>query len=164
MQKITPSLWFEDKCEEAINFYVATFNGNPNKKNESKIISIKRYEEGMNTPGNERMLGKVLTGIFELEGIRFMALDGGPIFKFNPAVSFSIECDNQEEVDYFWEKMSAQPEFEQCGWIQDKFGMNWQIVPKQLGELLERDPQNKVMNAMLKMKKLDIKALEDAAK
>jgi predicted 3-demethylubiquinone-9 3-methyltransferase (glyoxalase superfamily) len=161
-QKIIPSLWFDKECEEAMNFYVDTFNGNPNKKLDSKVVSIKRYEKGMETPGIDQMIGKVITAIFELEGMRFLALDGGPYFKFTGAISFMIECENQEEVDYFWEKMSAVPKFEQCGWIQDKFGMTWQIVPKRLGELLETDKSNKVLNAMLQMKKLDIKALEEA--
>jgi predicted 3-demethylubiquinone-9 3-methyltransferase (glyoxalase superfamily) len=164
IQKITPSLWFVDKCEEAINFYIEVFNENPNKKLDSKIISIKRYEEGMNTPGNDQMIGKILTIIFQLEGMRFMALDGGPIFKLSPAISFEIECENQEEVDYFSDKMSAIPEAEQCGWIQDKFGMSWQIIPKRLGELLENDKDNKVMNAMLEMKRIDIAKLETASK
>ena len=162
IQKITPFLWFEDKCEEAINFYVDTFNGNANKKSESKVISIKRYEEGMEVPGVEEMMGKVLTVIFELEGQRYMALDGGPFFKFTPAISLYVECADQKEVDYFWEKMSAVPQAEQCGWIQDRFGMSWQIIPKQLGELLEKDKSNKVLNAMLKMKKIDIKTLQEA--
>lgn len=309
MQKIIPSLWFDKECEEAMQFYVDIFNGNPNKQQESKIISIKRYEEGMQTPGIEQMIGKVLTGIFELDGFRFMALDGGPIFKFNPsvsfhikckttsevdyfwnkianggevlmpldkypfsewygwcsdkyglswqviytgnlpaerdikqkitpalmfvgnvagqaeeatklyasvfentkvdilaryekgeepdnagtvkyasltlfgqefgamdsarehkftfneAVSFYVECENQAEVDDYWEKLSAVPESEVCGWLKDKYGVSWQIIPKKLGELLQdpdKEKANRVMNAMLKMKKIDIKALEQA--
>ncbi len=165
-QKITPSLWFDNNCEEAMNFYVDTFNGSPNKRTESKIVTIKRYEEGMKTPGIEQMVGKVLTGIFELEGMRFIALDGGPIFKFTPSISFAVECKNQMEVDYFFEKMSAVPEAEICGWLTDKYGMSWQIVPKILGELMENpNPEvgKRVINALLTMKKIDIKGLEDAA-
>lgn len=166
MQKITPSLWFDNSCEEAINYYIETFNGSPNKKAESKIISIQRYEAGMETPNNEDMLGKVLTVVFELHGQRFMALDGGPLFKLNEAVSFEIDCEDQIEVDYFWEKLSASPENEQCGWCKDKFGLSWQIIPKRLGELLQdsdKEKSHRVMNAMLQMKKLDIAELEKAA-
>jgi predicted 3-demethylubiquinone-9 3-methyltransferase (glyoxalase superfamily) len=305
-QKIVPCLWFDNNTEEAMRFYVSVF-----KKN-SKIHLIKRYEKGMQTPGIEQMEGKVLTGIFELWGHRFMALDGGPIFKLNPsisfmvnfdplqdedakeridevwkrlsedgkvlmpiqeypfskrygwvedkygvswqliltdpegderpliipsllfvreksgkaksardfylsifknskegsiayfetdnemgqkkgdimfsdfklegqwfaamdggdphdfdfneALSFEVTCENQEEVDYYWEKLTTSPEFEQCGWLKDKYGVSWQIVPKRLGELLEDDPDNKVLNAMLGMKKIDIKKLEEAHK
>jgi len=161
-QKITPCLWFEDKCEEAMNYYVDTFNGNPNKKSQSKIVSIARYEKGMETPGNEKMIGKVLTGIFMLDGMEFMALDGGPIFKMNEAVSFQILCSDQVDVDYFNSKLSAVPDSEICGWAKDKYGMSWQIIPKQLSELLVKDKDHKVINAMLKMKKIDIAALEAA--
>jgi predicted 3-demethylubiquinone-9 3-methyltransferase (glyoxalase superfamily) len=165
MQKIIPCLWFDTQTEEAINFYVDTFNGAPNKKQESKIISIQRYEKGMEAPGTEEMEGKIITAIFELAGQRFMALDGGPIFKFTEAISLDVECEDQAEVDYFWEKMSAVPESEQCGWIKDKFGLSWQIVPKRLGELLGDSNKKKsvaALNAMLKMKKLDVAELEKA--
>jgi len=165
-QKITPSLWFDKNAEEAITMYVDVFNGAPNKKDESKIISIARYEQGMEAPGTAEMIGKVITAIFELAGQRFMALDGGPIFKFNEATSFLVECADQAEVDYFWEKLSAVPESEQCGWLKDKFGLSWQITPNRLGELLsdpDKDTSLRVMNAMLKMKKIDIAALEKAA-
>lgn len=167
MQKITPSLWFDMNCEEAVNYYVETFNESPNKKEDSKILTIQRYEEGMETPGIEQMVGKVLTVIFELNGQRFMALDGGPVFKFNESISFYIDCKDQEEVDYFWEKLSAEPESEQCGWVKDQFGLSWQIVPKRLGELLgDSDPKKsqRVMNAMLQMKKINVEELEKAAK
>lgn len=167
MQKIIPCLWYDANCEEAINFYIDVFNGAPNKKHESKIIHIQRYEKGMNAPGTEKMEGKIITAIFELAGQRFMALDGGPVFKFSPAISLDVECETQEEVDYFWEKMSAVPEAEQCGWLQDKFGLSWQIVPTRLGELLS-DPDKKkahaTLNAMLEMHKLDIAELEKAYK
>src|SRR5512139_1026606 len=116
MQKITPSLWFDKETEEAVNFYISVFNGSPNKSGESRIISITRYEKGMEVPGMPEMTGKIITAIFELNGQRFIALDGGPIFKFNEAVSFFVECEDQEEVDYFWGKLSAIPESEQCGW------------------------------------------------
>lgn len=165
MQKIIPCLWFDTQCEEAINFYVDTFNGAPNKKQDSKIIEIQRYEKGMEAPGTDQMEGKIITAIFELAGQRFMALDGGPVFKFSPAISLDIECEDQAEVDYFWEKMSAVPEAEQCGWIQDKFGVSWQIVPTRLGELLSDSNKTKAhaaMNAMLKMHKLDVAELEKA--
>ena len=166
MQKIMPSLWFDKNAEEAMNFYVEVFNGSPNKTADSKIIEITRYEKGMEAPGTSEMLGKVIAGIFELNGQRFMALDGGPIFKFNEAVSFQVECEGQREVDYFWEKLSAVPESEQCGWVKDKFGLSWQIIPKRMGELLS-DPNRKkalaATNAMLKMKKIDIAKLEKAA-
>jgi predicted 3-demethylubiquinone-9 3-methyltransferase (glyoxalase superfamily) len=305
-QKIVPCLWFDNNTEEAMEFYVSVFGKN------SKIHSIKRYEKGMQTPGIEHMEGKVLTGIFELWGHRFMALDGGPIFKLNPsisfmvnfdpsqdkdakeridevwkrlseggkvlmpiqeypfskkygwtedkygvswqliltdpegeerpliipsllfvreksgkakearnfylsifkrskegtiayfeadnemgqkkgdvmfsdfklegqwfaamdggdphdfdfneALSFEVNCEDQEEVDYYWEKLTTNPEFEQCGWLKDKYGVSWQIIPKRLGELLEDDPDNKVLNAMLGMKKIDVKKLEEAHK
>jgi predicted 3-demethylubiquinone-9 3-methyltransferase (glyoxalase superfamily) len=165
MQKIIPCLWFDKDTEEAINFYVDVFNGAPNKKQESKIVSIMRYEKGMEAPGVEEMEGKIITAIFELAGQRFMALDGGPIFKFNEAISLDVECEDQAEVDYFWGKLSAVPESEQCGWLKDKFGLSWQIVPKRLGELLEDSNKKKslaALNAMLKMHKLDVAELEKA--
>jgi predicted 3-demethylubiquinone-9 3-methyltransferase (glyoxalase superfamily) len=163
MQKIVPCFWFDSNCEEAMNYYVDTFNGNPNKAVDSKITSIKRYEKGMEAPGTEQMLGKVITGIFELNGHEFMGLDGGPQFNFTEAISFQIECADQAELDHFWSKLSAVPESEQCGWCKDKFGMSWQIVPKQLVEMLEDEDQEKshrALNAMLKMHKLDIAELE----
>ena len=165
MQKIVPFLWFDMECEEAVNYYVDTFNGAPNKKAESKGVSLKRYPEGGEGP-MKGMDGKVLTAIFELSGQRFMALDGGPIFKFNESVSFYVECADQEEVDYFWKKFSAVPESEQCGWLKDKYGLSWQIVPKILGELMnDPDPERagRTLQAMLQMKKLDIAMLEAAA-
>ena len=165
MNKIVPSLWFDVQCEEAMNYYVDTFNGAPHKKEESKIVSITRYEKGMEAPGAEQMEGKVITGIFELAGQRFMALDGGPVFNFTEAISFFVECADQKEVDYFWNKLSAVAEAEQCGWCKDKFGMSWQIVPKQLGELIGTpDPvkSKRVINAMLKMKKIIVADLQKA--
>ncbi len=165
MNKIVPSLWFDTQCEEAMNYYVDTFNGVPYKKQESRIINITRYEKGMEAPGAEQMIGKVITGIFELAGQRYMALDGGPVFNFTEAISFYVECEDQKEVDYFWDKLSAVPEAEQCGWVKDKFGLSWQIVPKQLGELIgSPDPvkSKRVINAMLKMKKIIVADLQKA--
>jgi len=164
-QKITPSLWFDTETEEAINFYISVFNLSPGKSGESGIISIQRYEKGMEVPGMPAMTGKIITAIFELNGQRFMALDGGPIFKFNEALSLYVECEDQEEVDYFWEKLSAVPASEVCGWLKDKYGLSWQIIPKQMGKLLS-DPNRKkalaATNAMLKMKKIVIADLEKA--
>jgi predicted 3-demethylubiquinone-9 3-methyltransferase (glyoxalase superfamily) len=164
-QKIVPSLWFDTETEEAVNFYIALFNGSPHKSGNSRIISITRYEKGMEVPGADDMLGKVLTAIFELNGQRFMALDGGPVFKFNEAVSFYVECEDQAEVDYFWERLSAVADAEQCGWLKDRFGLSWQIIPRQLGELLGASNKQKALaatNAMLKMKKIVIADLQKA--
>jgi predicted 3-demethylubiquinone-9 3-methyltransferase (glyoxalase superfamily) len=165
MQKIVPSLWFDTETEEAVNFYVAVFNGAPHKTGNSGIIHLARYEKGMDVPGATEMMGKVITAIFELNGQQFMALDGGPIFRFNEAISFHVECQDQEEVDYFWKNLSAVPASEQCGWLKDKYGLSWQIVPKQLGVLLG-DPNRKkalaATNAMLKMKKIVIADLQRA--
>ncbi len=165
-QKITPFLWFDKNCEEAVNFYVSVFSSSPGKKAESKIISIERYPEGKQIGPTEGMQGKVLTAVFELDGQRFMALDGGPFFKPTEATSFYVECENQEEVDHFWNKMSAVPESEQCGWLKDKYGFSWQIIPKALPELLtdpDREKAGRVMDAMLQMKKIDVAGLEKAA-
>ena len=144
MQKIVPSLWFDKECEEAMNFYVDTFNANPGKNKESKIVSIQRYEKGMETPEIEQMISKVLTGIFELEGYRFMALDGGPIFKFNPSISFILNFDPSKDknatqnIEKFWGKISEggkvlmefqkYPFSEKYGWCEDKFGLSWQLM------------------------------------
>lgn len=165
MQKITPSLWFDKNCEEAINFYVDIFNAAPYSKNDSKIVSLQYYPDNVDEEHMKGMEGKVLTGIFELAGQKFMALDGGPYFKFNEAVSFYVECQDQEEVDYFWKKLSAVPESEQCGWLKDKFGVSWEIVPKQLRELLsdpDKEKTGRVMTAMLKMHKIVIADLQKA--
>ncbi len=166
MQKIVPSLWFDKECEEAVNFYIETFNGAPHKKDESKIVHLQRYPSEYQVGPVPGMEGKVLTVIFELAGQRFMALDGGPYFKFNEAISLYVECEDQEEVDYFWEKLSAVPESEQCGWLKDKYGVSWQIVPKIMGELLSDSDLKKVQRvteAFLPMKKLDVQKLQDAA-
>ena len=160
-QKIIPSLWFDKNAEEAMEFYVSVFNGSPNKKSESKIVSIKRYPGGVKEGPMAGMDGKVLGGVFELEGQEYMCLDGGPIFKFNEAISFMIGCKDQEELDYFWDKLSHVPESEQCGWCKDKFGLSWQIIPENMGELLKTDG---ALQAMLKMHKIDIKGLEEAGR
>jgi predicted 3-demethylubiquinone-9 3-methyltransferase (glyoxalase superfamily) len=165
MKQITPFLWYDTQAEEAMNFYVDVFNGAPYKKQESRIVDITRYEKGMDAPGADALEGKVLTGIFELAGQRFMALDGGPVFKFNESTSFYVECEDQKEVDYFWNKLSADPESEQCGWLKDKFGLSWQIIPRQLGELMgdpDPDKSKRVVNAMLQMKKISVADLQKA--
>ncbi len=164
-QKIVPSLWFDKETEEAVNFYISVFNGSPHKKGDSRIISIARYEKGMEVPGADEMAGKIITAIFEINGQRFMALDGGPIFKFNEAVSFYVECEDQDEVDYFWNRLSAVSDSEQCGWLKDKFGLSWQISPKQMGDLLGSPNRKKALaatNAMLKMKRIVIADLQRA--
>jgi predicted 3-demethylubiquinone-9 3-methyltransferase (glyoxalase superfamily) len=154
MQKITPYLWFDNNAEEAINFYTSLFKN-------SKIIEMSRYPEGV--PGQS---GQVMTATFELEGQQFMALNGGPQFKFNESVSFLVDCDSQEEVDHFWNKLTENGGEEQpCGWLKDKFGLSWQIIPRILGELMtDPDPakSQRVMQAMLQMKKIDIAALKAA--
>ncbi len=163
--KIVPSLWFDKDTEEAIDFYIDVFNGSPHKRAESRIISITRYEKGMEVPGAEEMEGKILTAVFELSGQRFMALDGGPVFTFNEAVSLSVDCEDQAEVDHFWDRLSAVPEAEQCGWLKDRFGLSWQIVPQQMGELLGSANRNKALaatNAMLTMKKIVVADLQSA--
>ena len=165
--KISPFLWFDKQAEEAMNFYVAIFSGSSAKKADSKIVSIKRYPEGPLEGPMKGMEGKVLTAVFELEGQRFMALDGGPFFKASGAVSFYVECETQQEVDYFWEKLTegGNPQAQQCGWLMDKYGFSWQIIPEALPRLLndpDKDKASRVMQAMLKMKKIDIQVLQQA--
>jgi len=153
MQKITPFLWFDNQAEEAANFYVSTFKN-------SHIDNIARYGENMPLPA-----GTVLTVNFTLEGQDFIALNGGPIYKFTPAISLYVDCKTQEEVDHLWNTLSAVPEAEQCGWLVDKYGVSWQIVPSALGTLMgDPNPQKAgaVAQAMMQMKKLDIKSLQDA--
>jgi predicted 3-demethylubiquinone-9 3-methyltransferase (glyoxalase superfamily) len=153
-QKITPFLWFDSQAEEAANFYISIFKN-------SKVLMVTRYGDA--GPGPK---GTVQTIAFELEGQRFSALNGGPHFKFNEAISFVVNCDTQEEVDKYWERLTDGGHEVQCGWLKDKFGMSWQIVPNALLEFL-RDPDpaktNRVMQAMFKMKKLDIAGLKKAA-
>ncbi len=166
MQSITPCLWFDRQAEEAMNFYVSVFRDSPlHGAGDSALKSAKRYPDDMQVGPVEDMAGKVLTGIFHLAGQRFMAFDGGPYFKFNEAISLAIECENQEEIDYLWERLSAVPEAEQCGWLKDRFGVSWQIFPKQLGELMsdpDAEKAGRVTQAMLQMKKIDIAALQRA--
>jgi len=155
MQKITPFLWFDNQAEDAMRFYTSVFRN-------SKAGKITYYGDGAPLPK-----GTVMTASFELEGTEFTALNGGPIFKFTEAVSFWIACKNQEEVDYYWEKLIAGGgEPSQCGWLKDRFGLSWQVVPTVLTELLndrDRAKANRVMQAMLTMKKIDIKKLQEAA-
>ncbi len=139
MQKITPFLWFNNNAEEAMQFYVSIFNN-------SKIVSLRRC--GKEGPGPE---GTVLTGIFQLEGLEFMALNGGPHFKFSEAISFQIHCDDQKEVDYFWQKLSQGGSEGPCGWLKDKFGLSWQIVPTILPELVGDPASPKSQRAMQAM-------------
>jgi predicted 3-demethylubiquinone-9 3-methyltransferase (glyoxalase superfamily) len=153
MGKITPFLWFDGKAEEAANFYVSIFEN-------AKISKVSRYLE--ESPGEA---GTVMTVSFELEGTEFVALNGGPHYTFTPAISFQIDCKTQAEVDMFWERLSEGGLTNQCGWLQDKYGVSWQVVPSVLPELLQDDDDEKagaVMQAMLQMTKLDIKTLQDA--
>jgi len=165
MQKISPFLWFDTKAEEAANFYVSVFNGNPRRKIKSKLGKISRYDaSGAKASG--RPLGSVMIASFSLEGQEFTALNGGMYFKFSGAISFVVDCKTQEEVDYFWEKLGEGGETGQCGWInRDKFGVTWQIVPSALEKYLS-DPNpkksEKVMQAMLKMTKIEIDGLKKA--
>jgi predicted 3-demethylubiquinone-9 3-methyltransferase (glyoxalase superfamily) len=154
MQKITTMLWFDDKAEEAATFYTSSFKN-------SKISTVRRYGEA--GPGPK---GSVMTVGFELEGQEFTALNGGPHFKFNEAISFVIHCETQAEVDYFWQRLTEGGQEVQCGWLKDKYGVSWQVVPSILLKLLG-DPDGvkvqRVMKVMLQMKKLDIAQLQDAA-
>jgi predicted 3-demethylubiquinone-9 3-methyltransferase (glyoxalase superfamily) len=153
MQKITPFLWFDGKAEEAMNFYVSIFRN-------SKVVSVTRYGEG--GPGPK---GTVMSATFELDGQQFIALNGGPMFTFSPAISFFVNCETQEEVDELWEKLSEGGEKQRCGWLKDKYGLSWQVIPSVLGELLQdKNPEKskRVMNAMLQMNKIDIKSLKQA--
>jgi predicted 3-demethylubiquinone-9 3-methyltransferase (glyoxalase superfamily) len=159
MQKITPFLWFDTQAEEAANFYTAVFKN-------SKIVSVARYgEEGAKASGMPK--GTAMTVAFQLDGQEFVALNGGPHFKFTEAISFVVNCKTQEEVDHYWEKLSAggDEKAQQCGWLKDKYGLSWQIVPTVLVEMLQdKDPKKseRVMQALVQMKKLDIKTLQRA--
>ena len=159
MQKITPFLWFDNQAEEAVQFYTSIFKN-------SRIGKITRYDEaGEKAAG--RPAGSVMTVEFELEGQEFVALNGGPHFRFTEAISFVVNCKTQAEVDKFWKKLSAGGKKVECGWLKDKYGLSWQIVPTILGELMsDKDTakSHRVMQAMLKMVKLDIKELKRAAK
>jgi predicted 3-demethylubiquinone-9 3-methyltransferase (glyoxalase superfamily) len=159
MQKITPFLWFDNQAEEAAMFYTSVFK-------DSKIVSVARYgEAGAKASG--RPVGTAMTVAFQLDGQEFVALNGSPRFNFTEAISFVVKCKTQEEADYYWEKLSegGDEKAQQCGWLKDKYGLSWQIVPTALGEMLQDKDAGKserVMSALLKMKKLDIKALTQA--
>ena len=153
MQKITPCLWFDNQAEEAMNFYVSIFKN-------SKVLSVNRYGEGASMPK-----GTVMTANFELDGQAFTALNGGSMFKFSPAISFVVRCATQTEVDDYWAKLSAGGKENQCAWLDDKFGVSWQIVPDVLIEFLsDPDPAKagRVMQAMMQMTKIDIAVLKQA--
>jgi predicted 3-demethylubiquinone-9 3-methyltransferase (glyoxalase superfamily) len=153
MQKITPFLWFDQQAEEAMHFYTSIFKN-------SKVGTVSRYGEA--GPGPK---GSVMSVTFELEGQQFFALNGGPHFSFTPAISFFVNCETQQEVDDLWEKLSAGGEKNSCGWLRDKYGVSWQIIPSALGRMLQdKDPEKstRVMKAMLQMKKIDIEGLTQA--
>ena len=153
MQKITPFLWFDGNAEEAMNFYTSVFKN-------SKVVSVRRY--GETGPGPK---GTVMTGTFQINGQEFYALNGGPKYKFTPAISFFVNCETQPEGDELWDKLSAGGHKDKCGWLTDKFGLSWQIIPSALGKMLgDKDPKkaNNVMQAMLQMDKIDIKKLKEA--
>jgi predicted 3-demethylubiquinone-9 3-methyltransferase (glyoxalase superfamily) len=154
MQKITPFLWFDEEAEEAMNFYTSVFE-------DSKVIGVSRYGEAF--PGKA---GTVMIATFEIEGQRFTALNGGPRFKFTEAISFVVDCETQEEVDYLWESLTAGGgEESMCGWLRDKYGLSWQVVPRILGELMEdedREKAKRVTEAMLGMRKIEIAELQRA--
>ena len=153
MQKITPFLWFDSNVEEAVNFYVSVFKN-------SKVLKVARYSDA--GPGPK---GSVMTVEFELDGLEFVALNAGPTFKFTEAISFVVDCETQEEVDYYWERLSEGGEKSHCGWLKDKFGLSWQVTPTILGKLMtDKDPEKakRVMETMLQMDKLDIEPLQRA--
>src|SRR6266571_7020219 len=147
VQRITPFLWFDTQAEEAVEFYVSIFKN-------SRIGSVTRYdEEGARAAGRPK--GSVMTAAFELDGQEFVALNGGPVFKFTEAISFVVNCETQAEVDHFWERLSGGGQEVQCGWLKDRFGVSWQVVPTVLGEMLQdkdREKSRRVMAAILKMK------------
>jgi predicted 3-demethylubiquinone-9 3-methyltransferase (glyoxalase superfamily) len=153
MQKITPFLWFDGKAEEAMNFYVSIFKN-------SKVVHVTRYGDA--GPGPK---GTVMSATFQLEGQEFFALNGGPQFAFTPAISFFVSCETQQEVNALWEKLSEGGSKDRCGWLRDKYGLSWQIIPTALGRMLQdKDPAkaNRVMKAMLQMDKIDIRRLQEA--
>jgi predicted 3-demethylubiquinone-9 3-methyltransferase (glyoxalase superfamily) len=153
MKRITPFLWFDNNAEEAMQFYTSIFK-------DSKVGSVSRYGDA--GPGPK---GAVMTAAFELDGQEFIALNGGPQFKFTEAISFVINCTSQEEVDYYWQRLTTGGQESQCGWLKDKFGLSWQVVPTILSQLLQdkdREKAGRVMNAMLQMSKIDIAALQRA--
>lgn len=157
MQKITPFLWFNNEAEEAANFYTSIFKN-------SKITTVTRYSEAASQAAGMPK-DSVMTVAFQIEGQNFTAINGGPVFKFTEAISFVINCETQKEIDHYWERLSEGGDLkaQQCGWLKDKYGLSWQIVPSQLGELMS-DPSRaeRVMSALLQMKKPDLKALQEA--
>ena len=162
MKTITPCLWFDNQAEEAANFYVSIFSAVRGKN--SQVTGITRYGDA-GTEGSGRPKGTVMTVAFQLDGQEFLALNGGPVFTFSPAISFIVNCRTQEDLDVFWEKLSEGGEIMQCGWLKDKYGVSWQIVPTVLGEMLQDKDAKKserVMKAMLQMQKLDIDTLKQA--
>ena len=153
MQKITPFLWFDSNAEEAVNFYVSVFKN-------STVLKVARYSDA--GPGPK---GSVMTVEFELDGLEFVALNAGPTFKFTEAISFVVNCETQEEVDYYWERLSEGGEKSHCGWLKDKFGLSWQVTPTILGKLMtdnDSEKAKRVMEMMLQMDKLDIEPLQRA--
>jgi predicted 3-demethylubiquinone-9 3-methyltransferase (glyoxalase superfamily) len=153
-QKIVPNLWFDSEAEEAAQFYVGVFEN-------ARIVNVTHYTEA-----GPREAGMVMTVEFELDGQRFLGINGGPQFKFDEAVSFAIECETQDEVDYYWEKLADGGEESQCGWLKDRYGLSWQVVPTGMEELFadpDRSRAERAMKAMLGMRKLDIAALRRAA-
>jgi predicted 3-demethylubiquinone-9 3-methyltransferase (glyoxalase superfamily) len=158
--RIAPCLWFDNQAEEAAKFYVSIFKN-------SKIVTVARYPKA-GQEIHKRPVGSVMTVAFELSGQPFTALNGGPVFTFNEAVSLQVYCDTQEEIDYYWDKLSkgGDPKAQQCGWLKDKYGLSWQVVPKALADLFadhESEKAQRAMEAMLRMKKIDIDQLERAA-
>jgi predicted 3-demethylubiquinone-9 3-methyltransferase (glyoxalase superfamily) len=156
-QKISPFLWFDSEAEQAAQFYTGIFKN-------SRIVTVSRYgKAGFET--HHRPEGTAMTVLFELEGQQFSALNGGPIFKFNESISFLVSCNDQREIDYYWEKLGAggDPKAQQCGWLKDKFGLSWQIVPSMMSEFFSGPNSGSAMDVMLKMKKLDIAQLRAAA-
>ena len=156
-QKISPCLWFDSEAEQAAQFYTGTFKN-------SRILNVSRYgKAGFET--HHQPEGKAMTVLFELEGQQFTALNGGPQFKFTEAISFQVSCKDQQEIDYFWDKLGAggDPKAQQCGWLKDKFGLSWQIIPSMMSEFFTGPNSGRAMEVMLKMKKLDIAKLRDAA-
>jgi len=156
-QKITPFLWFDSQAEEAAKFYTSIFTN-------SRILGVARYDEAAAKAAG-RPVGSVLTVAFELDGQEFTALNGGPVFTFTEAISFVVNCETQAEVDHFWDALASGGQEVQCGWLKDRFGVSWQIVPTNLPEMLQdRDPEKakRVMAAMLQMKKLSVEGLKKA--
>lgn len=157
MEKITPFLWFNKEAEEAANFYTSIFKN-------SKITTVTRYSEAASQAAGMPK-DSVMTVAFQIEGQNFTAINGGPVFKFTEAISFVINCETQKEIDHYWERLSegGDPKAQQCGWLKDKYGLSWQIVPSQLGELMsDSSKAGRVMSALLQMKKPDLKILQEA--